>query len=258
LHDLHLDAEDAISTEQVYAGDQNTLRVIVPVFSRISNHTEFDVLRLHPQVDLQFIGPGAVPPEADLIILPGSKNVRMDLQWLRDNGWQQAISRHLRYGGKLIGICGGFQMLGQHINDPLGIEGEAGSSTGLGLLEMSTNLEAEKQLHQVTGTLSFDDALVKGYEIHCGVSTGKAMEHCATILSDGTPEGALSQDGQIMGTYLHGIFDHPQAGEALIRWAGLGESQALDIAQIREQQLDRLADVLEKELDCSVLFPGVF
>jgi adenosylcobyric acid synthase len=258
LHDLHLDAEDAISTQQVHAGDKNTLRVIVPVFSRISNHTDFDVLRLHPQVDLQFIGPGAVPPEADLIILPGSKNVRMDLQWLRDNGWQQAISRHLRYGGKLIGICGGFQMLGQHINDPLGIEGEAGSSTGLGLLEMSTDLEAEKQLHQVTGTLSFDEALVKGYEIHCGVSTGKAMERCATLLSDGTPEGALSQDGQIMGTYLHGIFDHPQAGEALIRWAGLGEAQSLDIAQIREQQLDRLADVLERELDCSVLFPGVF
>ena len=123
LQGLHLDAEDAITTVQVAVASEKVLRVIVPVLSRISNHTDYDALRLHPQIDLQFIGPGQVPPEADLIILPGSKNVRMDLQWLRDNHWPDVVSRHLRYGGKLIGICGGFQMLGQEIADPEGIEG---------------------------------------------------------------------------------------------------------------------------------------
>ncbi|MCB1690088.1 MAG: cobyric acid synthase [Halioglobus sp.] len=257
LHGLHLDAEDAITTEQVAAGTETVLRVIVPVFSRISNHTDYDALRLHPQIDLQFIGPGQVPPAADLIILPGSKNVRMDLQWLHENQWPEVISRHLRYGGKLIGICGGFQMLGQEIDDSEGIEGPAGSSQGLGLFSMSTVLRQQKQLQQVTGTLTLNAADVEGYEIHCGVSTGAALEHCAVTLSDGRRDGALSGDGQIMGTYLHGLFDHPQARDELIRWAGLTPSFAPSLSDIREQQLERLADMLEQELDCRALFPGV-
>lgn len=257
LHGLHLDAEDAITTAQVEAGSEQTLRVIVPVFSRISNHTDFDALRLHPQIDLQFIGLGQLPPAADLIILPGSKNVRMDLQWLRDNHWPEAISRHLRYGGKVIGICGGFQMLGQNIDDLQGIEGPAGSSNGLGLLEISTVLQAEKHLQQVSGILGLNAAAVDGYEIHCGVSTGAALLNCAVTLADGRCDGALSGDDQIMGTYLHGLFDHPQARDALISWAGLRPSSAPSVAEIREQQLERLADVLESELDCAALFPGL-
>jgi adenosylcobyric acid synthase len=256
LHGLHLDAEDAITTGQVTAGSEKVLRVIVPVFSRISNHTDYDALRLHPQIDLQFIGPGQIPPEADLIILPGSKNVRMDLQWLQDNGWPDAISRHLRYGGKLIGICGGFQMLGQVIDDPEGIEGPAGSSKGLGLLELSTVLRPQKKLQQVTGTLALNAAAVDGYEIHCGSSTGAALEHCAVTLSDGRRDGALSEDGKILGTYLHGLFDNPQARDALLRWAGLTPAFAPSLSDIREQQLERLADTLERELDCATLFPG--
>src|SRR6185436_13830081 len=102
---------------------------------RISNHTDFDPLRLHPQVSFRFIGPSETVPPADLIVLPGSKSVRADLDWLRASGWESAIHRHLRYGGKLIGICGGFQMLGRAIHDPHGIEGEAGSGPGLGLLD---------------------------------------------------------------------------------------------------------------------------
>ena len=256
LHGLHLDAEDAILTAQVAAESESVLRVIVPVFSRISNHTDFDALRLHPQVDLQFIGPGQIPPEADLIILPGSKNVRMDLQWLQDNHWFDAISRHLRYGGKLIGICGGFQMLGQDIDDPDGIEGPAGSSKGLCLLAMSTVLRSEKQLQQVSGTLAINAAAIDGYEIHCGISTGAALETAAVTLSDGRSDGALSEDGQIMGTYLHGLFDNPQARDELLQWAGLSTVFAPSMADIREEQLERLADVLERELDCATLFPG--
>jgi adenosylcobyric acid synthase len=257
LHGLHLDAEDAIITAQVPTATESQLRVIVPVFSRISNHTDFDALRLHPQIDLQFVGPGQIPPEADLIILPGSKNVRMDLQWLKDNHWPATISRHLRYGGKVIGICGGFQMLGQSIDDPEGIEGPAGSSQGLGLLEMSTALRADKQLQQVSGTLAVNAAAIDGYEIHCGISTGAALEHCAVTLSDGRRDGALSADDQILGTYLHGLFDNPQARDELLRWAGLTPAFAPSMSDIREQQLERLADMLELELDCTALFPGM-
>src|SRR5690606_1098507 len=125
------------------------------------NHTDFDPLRLHPQVDLRFVGPGQPVPAADLIVLPGSKSVRADLAWLRANGWEAAIQRHLRYGGKLLGICGGLQMLGQRIADPLGLEGEAGESEGLGLLAFDTMLEADKQLRNVRGRLCLEDAEVK-------------------------------------------------------------------------------------------------
>ena len=127
--DLHLEAEDGIDIRQG-AKQERLLKVIVPVLPRISNHTDFDPLRLHPQVDLQFIGPGQPIPAADLIILPGSKSVRGDLAQLRERGWDKAIERHLRYGGKLIGICGGLQMLGREVHDPLGLEGAAGSSPG--------------------------------------------------------------------------------------------------------------------------------
>lgn len=256
LQGLHLDAEDAVTTEQILAENQELLRVIVPVFSRISNHTDFDALRLHPQIDLQLVGPGQVPPAADLIILPGSKNVRMDMQWLRDNGWPELITRHLRYGGKLIGICGGFQMLGNCIDDPSGVEGPAGSSSGLDLLEMHTELHAEKKLQRVSGTLAVGGASVEGYEIHCGASTGAALSCAALTLSDGRPEGAISHDGQILGTYLHGLFDQPEARDALIQWAGLRPSAAPQISEIREQQLERLADEIERSLDCSKMFPG--
>ncbi len=169
MHDLHLEAEDAVpqSTSCSERGAEK-LRVIVPVLPHISNHTDFDPLRLHPQIDFKFVPISEALPPADLIILPGSKSVRSDLVSLRAAGWDAAIKQHLRYGGKLIGICGGLQMLGQHIHDPLGIEGEAGSSAGLGLLELSTTLAAEKQLRNVRGTLSLEDAPVSGYEIHAG------------------------------------------------------------------------------------------
>lgn len=170
--------------------------MIVPVLPRISNHTDFDPLRLHPQVDLQFIGPGQPIPAADLIILPGSKSVRGDLAQLRERGWDKAIERHLRYGGKLIGICGGLQMLGRDVHDPLGLEGAAGSSPGLGLLDYATVLEAEKQLRNVAGTLNLEAAPVGGYEIHAGVTTGPALEQPAVQLADGRCDGAVSADGR--------------------------------------------------------------
>jgi len=258
LPGLHLDAEDAIAAEQILDAELPQLRVVVPIFPRISNHTDFDALRLHPQVDVHYVGPDGDKPAADLIILPGSKNVRRDLQWLRDNGWDQAISRHLRYGGKIIGICGGYQMLGTEVADPEGVEDSPGISQGLGLLEISTNLEAHKQLRQVQGTLSLTGGQVQGYEIHCGASTGKGLERSVATLEDGRTDGAISADNQVLGTYLHGLFDHPDSCAALLAWAGLEISQSVDQREIRETQLNRLAAELEQHLNCAALFPQHF
>lgn len=250
LHGLHIEAEDAVPREAIASSEDSAgkLRVIVPVLPRISNHTDFDALRLHPQVDFRFIGLNESIPVADLIILPGSKNVRADLDFLRRQGWDAAILRHLRYGGKLLGICGGFQMLGRQLHDPQGLEGAAGSSEGLGLLEMETTLQAEKQLARVEGKLVLNDAAVTGYEIHMGVSHGPALK-CPLVKLSGGSEGAVSEDKSIAGTYLHGLFDHPEACAALLAWAGLRDVESFDYTAQREAGLDRLADALEAHLD---------
>ena len=258
LPGLHLDAEDAIAAEQILDAELPQLRVVVPVFPRISTHTDFDALRLHPQVDLHYVGPDGDKPPADLIILPGSKNVRRDLQWLRDNGWEETINRHLRYGGKIIGICGGYQMLGMELSDLHGVEDIAGVSAGLGLLDMSTQLEQHKQLRQVQGTLSLTGGKIEGYEIHCGASLGKALDRPVAVLDDSRTDGAISNDNQVLGTYLHGLFDHPDSSAALLAWAGLETLQVVDQREIRETQLNRLAVALEKHLDCALLFPEHF
>ncbi|WP_110969175.1 cobyric acid synthase [Pseudomonas huaxiensis] len=250
--DLHLEAEDGLDRRQ---GDKvaQVLKVIVPVLPRISNHTDFDPLRLHPQVDLQFIGPGQPIPPADLIILPGSKSVRGDLAQLRERGWEQAIARHLRYGGKVLGICGGLQMLGRDVQDPLGLEGAAGSSPGLGLLDYATVLETHKQLRNVSGVLELEQAAISGYEIHAGVTSGAALDRPAVQLADGRRDGAISADGQILATYLHGLFEAPDSCAALLRWAGLSEVQRIDYHALRERDIERLADLVDSHLDCARL-----
>lgn len=252
LTDFHLEAEDAIDTRQTGKA-ATTLKVVVPVLPRISNHTDFDPLRLHPQVDLQFVGPGQPIPPADLLILPGSKSVRADLAFLRANGWETAIRRHLRYGGRLLGICGGLQMLGRRIADPLGLEGAPGECAGLGLLDFTTVLAAEKQLRNVQGRLALEGEAVSGYEIHAGVSTGPALERAAVELDDGRHDGALSADGQVLGTYLHGLFEGPAACAALLRWAGLGTVDTVDYLALREREIERLADLVEAHLDTARL-----
>jgi adenosylcobyric acid synthase len=246
LHGLHLEAEDALPQQ---ADSHDTpFKIVVPVVPRISNHTDLDPLRHHPGVTVLFVRPDETPPPADLVILPGSKNVRADLEWLRRQGWHNYLQHHLRYGGKVIGICGGFQMLGEMIHDPQGLEGQAGSSEGLGLLSMQTTLENEKQLRPVSGLLKLDDAPVEGYEIHMGISEGAALVRPAVLLGD-TEDGAISEDNQILGTYLHGLFERQEACDALLHWAGLQEKQAIDYHALREQEIERLADTFETHLD---------
>lgn len=245
LHGLMLDAEDAIQVKQNGTGK---FRVIVPAIPRIANHTDFDALRAHPDVDLQFIGPDHPIPPADLIILPGSKNTRNDLDFLKQRGWQQVLEKHLRYGGKVIGICGGYQMLGQIVSDPHGVEGKAGESEGLGLLDITTELTKEKRLQQVQGVCAFGDipaAQVSGYEIHMGVTYASSDTLPAFIMSEGEnreEEGTRSPDDLILGTYLHGLFDHPEACHAILKWAGLQSDVNVDLNALREQSINRVAD----------------
>lgn len=243
LHGLYLDAEDAVQPVAPRAG---AFRVVVPSYPRMSNHTDFDPLRVHPEVDLRFVRQGEPIPGADLIVLPGSKNTRADLAWLREHGWFDAIRRHLRYGGKVIGICGGFQMLGNSVDDPQGVEDVAGVSEALGLLDMTTTLAGTKRLAQVSGVCAFtqDDVPVHGYEIHMGVSEGVAMSRPAFRI-DGRNEGAMSADAQILGTYLHGLFDTSRACTALLDWAGLHGAQEIDSAEMRNASLNRIADSAE-------------
>ncbi len=255
LQGLHLEAEDALPNPSDFAAPtgHDCLQVIVPALPRISNHTDFDPLRLHPQVDFRFIGPDETIPSADLIILPGSKSVRADLDWLRQQGWETAIRRHLRYSGKLIAICGGFQMLGKAIHDPEGLEGKPGSAEGMAFFDMQTTLQPEKLLRNVSGTLANAEATVTGYEIHNGVTTFDKQYQPMANLPNGA-DGAISDDNQIMGGYLHGLFESIEACSALLTWAGLDcVAQASDYNTVRDTAINRLADNVDQHLDTSRL-----
>ncbi|AFT84927.1 Cobyric acid synthase [Paraburkholderia phenoliruptrix] len=273
LHGLTLDAEDMLPPELRAAqrGDAaRTLRVVVPVLPHISNHTDFDALRAHPQVDFHYVRSGMAPPPADLIILPGSKNVPGDLAFLRAQGWDAVLQRHLRYGGRVIGICGGMQMLGREVADPHGVEGAPGTFPGLGWLDYSTVLTRDKTLKNVTGRLALPGSPeVAGYEIHMGETRGPALETPALRLvqagqteeaeeaGEPHPDGAISSDGQILATYVHGLFDTPAACAALLGWAGLSDAEAIDYPALREASLERLADTLAEHLDLAKLMAAV-
>ncbi|GAB1257300.1 cobyric acid synthase [Aurantivibrio plasticivorans] len=265
LHDLYLDAEDAIDTQQLTSSKR--FKVVVPVLPRISNHTDFDALRLHSDIDLQFAPITAPPPPCDLLILPGSKNVRGDIEYLKQYQWDQAIAKHLRYGGKLIGICGGYQMLGHSIDDPLGIEGKPGSSPGLNFLPLSTTLTKNKALSNKTGHLIIENAScpISGYEIHHGITTPLASRNnethhmapnnnaAAIAFSDGSYDGHVSDDNLIFGTYLHGLFDNAEATNFILQWAGLTTTRQVDIKDVREQAINRVADLAGQHLDLDKL-----
>lgn len=291
LHDLHLDAEDALVEQPAPQSETmpatRKLKVLVLVWPHISNHTDFDPLRLNPCIDFQYYSLKHAAqcyqalgelPKVDLIILPGSKSVRQDLEFMRHQGWDSAILRHLRYGGKVIGICGGYQMLGHRIDDPLGVEGQAGSSQGLRVLDVETTLAASKHLTQVSGTLRLEGAQpaqFNGYEIHCGVTRASQLPvddsgHLYTHQSKPrqapiqfkrqakpdlthSSDGVVSPDNQVLGTYIHGLFDAPEACAQMLQWAGAKDDQAVDIGANREAQLQRLATTLAHSLDMEKL-----
>jgi adenosylcobyric acid synthase len=250
LHGLVLDAEDAVAD----AGEHNddALRIVVPLLPRISNHNDLDPLRLEPTVELVLVGPDEKPPRADVVLLPGSKSTRSDLAHLRAQGWPDYLQRHLRYGGRVLGICGGFQMLGRAIHDPEGVEGEAGSTDGLGLLNMDTTLVEGKQLRRVRAQLLPEGARLDAYEIHNGVTTGPALAYPLYDI-DGRRDGAVSADNQILGGYLHGLFDTAEACNALLTRLGGVTTETVDYQQHRIEALDRLADTVDTALETDSL-----
>jgi adenosylcobyric acid synthase len=261
LHDLALDAEDAVAIENTV--DQAKLNIVVPLLPHISNHTDFDTLRLNPEINLRYVKMGERINDCELVILPGSKNVISDLKFLKEQGWQTDIERHLRYGGKVFGICGGYQMLGNVISDPHGIESNLKIITGLGLLNIVTELTPEKILSQVSATMDLGNksCLVNGYEIHCGISKSElndteVLKPLLINKSDNqATDGCVSNDNQIAGTYLHGIFDEGEATQLLVDWLDRNNDiqKTINLNEHREHQLERLADVCQKHLKISVI-----
>lgn len=257
LHGLHLDAEDAVASNHRDTKTESKtakLKVVCPLLPHISNHTDLDPLIQHPQVEFSWVKHNEPIPPTDLVILPGSKSVMADLDWLKHQtshqAWWPYLQTHLRYGGKLIGICGGLQMLGKTIFDPHNIESDKNRTPGLALMNYSTILQSEKQLVNRSGLLSLPNqnaARITGYEIHQGI-TDFTQYYPAIQWQNGDTDGALSNDNQIFVTYCHGLFDQPDALQVLLNWAGLVDAEPFDLNQQREQQLDRLADTLENHL----------
>lgn len=258
INDLYIEAEDAIDTHQSQKSEA-CLNVSVLVYPRISNHTDFDALRLHPQINMTYVRNPSDLSACDLFILPGSKNVQQDLAWLKNKQWHTAINRHVRYGGKVLGICGGYQMLGKTLQDPHGIESEAHTqSQGLGYLDLHTTLHPNKTLRNVQGRCLHSQAPIIGYEIHAGQSEGAALnnplfslQHNPAHSSQGEKgqpfnEGATSADNQVKGTYLHGLLDNSEYLLHLLAWCGVTQPQAFNYERHKHEQIDYLADEVEK------------
>jgi len=241
-----LPAEDAVDLDRVHASSASRV-IAVPVLARIANFDDLDPLGMEPGVKLVFVRAGQpIPGDADVVILPGSKSTIGDLAFLRAQGWDIDIGAHARRGGHVLGLCGGYQMLGKTIADPDGLDGRAGTVEGLGLLDIATTMSADKSTTLANATHCATGAAVEGYEIHLGRSEGA---DCARPLLtiDGRPDGATSADGRIQGTYVHGLFTVDAFRKAWLANFGIASSLAYE-SRI-ETALDALADHLEKHLN---------
>ncbi|MCI3180520.1 cobyric acid synthase CobQ [Caulobacter sp. CCUG 60055] len=249
-----LPAEDAVTLERgrASAGGRR-LKIVAPMLSRIANFDDFDPLRAEPDVDFAFIPPGAaLPGDADVAILPGAKATLADLAFLRAQGWDVDLIAHARRGGRILGVCGGYQMLGRRIADPDGIEGPAGAADGLGLLDVETVLGGDKVLRPVAGALADGGARFDGYEMHVGRTEGPGLACPFLRFDGGGADGAVDATGRIAGAYVHGLFARGEARSALLaRWgaASTGRDHAAEV----DAALDEIAAVLEAHLDVEAL-----
>ena len=251
-----LPAEDALGLADIARrsrGSQGGFKIIVPRLPRISNFDDLDPLRLEPEVSVDLVEPGRpLPLDADLILLPGSKSTIDDLLALRSQGWDIDLKAHVRRGGTVMGLCGGYQMLGRRISDPLGIEGPVRSIEGLGLLEVETEFGSDKTLVNVGGTLISTGAAFQGYEMHIGKTTGSDAERPVVRFSDERVDGARSPDGRVSGCYVHGLFASDQARNDLL--AGLGaNASSLNYEASVDAALDELADHFAAHVDIEAL-----
>jgi adenosylcobyric acid synthase len=229
-----------------------SVKIIVPVLPHISNFDDLDPLDAEPGVEVVRIRTGeALPANADLVLLPGSKATVADLIALRANGWDIDIKAHRRRGGRVLGLCGGYQMLGRQLHDRDGVEGVAGSVEGLGLLDVETGINAEKRLVAVAGRTA-DGQPFSGYEMHMGETEGPDCRRPFARLDDGTDDGAMSADGLVAGTYVHGLFADDRQRAAWLKRIG-GASSDLDYEARVEAALDALGEHLEAHLDIEAL-----
>lgn len=261
---LDIDAEDSLSLDGSVAHRfhrvDGKINIASVRFPHVSNFTDAAPLLRHPSVNFSWLHRAAPLDGIDLLILPGSKNVRADLRWLAESGWRDAILDHAKRGGRILGICGGYQMLGMQVDDPHGVEESPGGTQGLGLLDVRTVMAREKRLARVRAKwLATGDALA-GYEIHMGVTElGRGHQPLIAIEGEGAahPDGASSADGKIMGTYLHGLFDEPVFLDNFLKGFGMpsdGGGQTASAAAHKEMQYDRLAGHFSRHLNMKLLF----
>jgi adenosylcobyric acid synthase len=245
-----LPAEDAVDLDRAHPSESSRV-IAVPVLARIANFDDLDPLGMEPGIKLVFVRPGEpIPGNADVVILPGSKSTIGDLAFLRAQGWDIDIKAHVRRGGHVLGLCGGYQMLGQSIADPDGIEGPSATVDGLGLLDIATVMSADKSTRLVRGIHSATGTPIEGYEIHLGRSEGR---DCArpVVTIYGRPDGASTADGRVQGTYVHGLFTGDAFRQAWL--ANLGIASTLAYESKIESALEALADHLESHLDIEAM-----
>ncbi|MBL8659674.1 MAG: cobyric acid synthase [Rhodospirillales bacterium] len=246
-----LPAEDAVALERPPAPAEAGARILVavPMLRRIANFDDLDPLIAEPDVEVRFIHPGtAIPGDTDMIVLPGSKATIADLAFLRSEGWDIDVRAHVRRGGLVVGLCGGYQMLGTVVRDPMGIEGPAGDAPGLGLLDVETTLAGEKALVEAQGLDVTTGEAVRGYEMHMGRTTGAGLSRPMLRL-DARSDGCVSSDGRVFGCYLHGLFAADGFRSALLRRLRARGDSAVAYEAGVEEALDALADHLAEHLD---------
>ncbi|TIM42497.1 cobyric acid synthase [Mesorhizobium sp.] len=248
-----LPSEDSVVLERLASGEKRALKVAVPMLSRIANFDDLDPLKAEPQVEVVFVPPGQhLPEDAGLVIIPGSKSTIGDLLRFRENGWDRDLVAHRKRGGHVVGICGGFQMLGRVVRDPDGIEGSATETEGLGLLDVETVMQPEKTVRNVSARSVQFDLPLEGYEIHLGRTTGPDTLRPSAVIN-GADDGAVSADGKVSGSYLHGLFSADAFRAKFLENLGV-KGGGIDYRAEVERALDEIAAELETHLDCDAIF----
>ncbi|QKC83378.1 cobyric acid synthase [Mesorhizobium sp. NZP2077] len=248
-----LPSEDSVVLERLASGEARALKVAVPVLGRIANFDDLDPLKAEPQVEVMFVPPGKpLPADAGLVVIPGSKSTIGDLLKFRENGWDRDLAAHRKRGGHVVGICGGFQMLGRRVRDPDGIEGNVTEAEGLGLLDIETVMEPEKTVRNVSAHSVQFDLPLEGYEIHLGRTTGPDTMRPSAIIN-GIEDGAISADGKVIGTYMHGLFGADGFRGKFLESLGI-KGGGIDYRAEVERALDDVAAELETHLDCDAIF----
>lgn len=248
-----LPSEDSVVLERLASGEKRALKVAVPMLSRIANFDDLDPLKAEPQVEVVFVPPGQhLPEDAGLVIIPGSKSTIGDLLRFRENGWDRDLLAHRKRGGHVVGICGGFQMLGRVVRDPDGIEGSVTETEGLGLLDVETVMQPEKTVRNVSARSVQFDLPLEGYEIHLGRTTGPDTLRPSAVIN-GVDDGAVSADGKVSGTYLHGLFSADAFRAKFLENLGV-KGGGIDYRAEVERALDEIAAEMETHLDCDAIF----